>query len=132
MRRAESSGPKSLPRMAPRYQSRATDVTLHVRNPGLLQRRRTLRCELADLSIDGALVVLPSNATVQRGIRVELSIAGERATVGVRHVNQGRDGRLRCGVSFRTASPGFTAVVNDSIAAAITDPRRNDAWRMNG
>ena len=118
--------------MAQRYESKAGDVTMQRAKPGLFRRSETLRCELVDLSIDGALVALPPNATITPGIRAELSIQGEQATVGVRHVQPGPDGRLRCGVSFRTASPGFTAVVNESISAVITDPRRHEPWRMNG
>ncbi len=119
--------------MALRYAGGPADVTLRVPKRGLFrQRSNNVSCDLIDLSIDGALVSLPADVAVHEGVRVELSLDGEHATVGIRHVQPAHAGRRLCGVAFRTTSTGFDAVVNETIAAVITDPRRHDPWRMNG
>ncbi len=101
---------------------------------GLFGRERfvDVEAELLDVSIGGALVAVPDGATVREGGRVDLTLEGEHSTGRLRHIEPMIDGRRRCGVAFRMPSTAFEAIVNETIASLISDPKRNEAWRMNG
>jgi len=132
MRQTADSGRHALPRMALRYRTGSRAVELLPPRRGRLSRRpKPIPCDLIDLSIDGALVALPVDAAVCPGYRLALTIDAEQATAGVRHVQADSDGQLRCGLAFRTTTPRFDALVNETIAAVVTDPRRNEAWRIS-
>lgn len=122
-----------MPRMARRYGSVTGEMTLCVQTRGFLGRQRILAVagHVLDISIGGVLVSVPGNVAVQTGVRFDVTFEGERATVGVRHTEECADGR-RCGLAFRSASSGFDAAVHRAIASVITDPKRNEAWRMAG
>lgn len=123
-----------MPRMSHRYRGATPSATLTIPTKGFFGRKRfvDVDAELLDLSIGGALLAVPDTALAREGIRLDLTLGGEHATVGLRHVESDDDGRGRCGVAFRATSRAFDAVVNETIASLITDPKRNEAWRMNG
>ena len=134
LRQTDNPGRTPMPRMSLRYRGVMARATLVMPSRGFLGRHRFVAAdgELLDVSIGGALLAVSHNVAVQPGIRLHLTLDGEEATVGIRHVEVAGDGRHRCGMAFRTTSPGFEAVVNETIASAITDPKRHQAWRMNG
>lgn len=123
-----------MPRMSLRYRGAALSATLAFPTKKFFGRKKLVDVdvELLDVSIGGALVALPDNALVREGIRLDLTLEGEHAMVGLRHVEPDVDGRSRCGIAFRETSRGFDAVVSETIASLITDPKRNETWRMNG
>lgn len=117
--------------MSLRYCGATSNVRLTTPTTRFIGRKRFVDAELLDISIGGALLVVPNSTLARQGIRVDLTIEGEHATVGLRHVEHGVDGWCRCGVAFRDTSHAFDAVVHKTIASLITDPKRNQAWRMN-
>ena len=134
LRQTDNPGRTPMPRMSLRYCGIRTRATLMMPTRGFLGRQRFVAAdgEVLDVSIGGALVAISHDVAIQRGIRLHLTLDGEEATAGVRHLEVAGDGRRCYGIAFRTTSPGFEAVVNETIASAITDPKRHEAWRMNG
>ncbi len=123
-----------MPRLSLRYPCDAASVQLTLPRRGFFGRERSVdvQAEMLDVSIGGALVALPDDAPVRSGIRLDLTLDGEHTTAGIRHVGPVIDGRCRCGIAFRTPSPAFEAVVHETIESLVTDPKRKEAWRMNG
>ncbi len=132
----QSGGKKrgDIPRLSHRYPCDAASVQLALPSKNFFGRERSVdvEAELLDVSVGGALVAVGDGAPVRNGIRFDLTLDGEHTTAGIRHVGPVIDGRCRCGIAFRTPSPAFEAVVHETIESLVTDPKRKEAWRMNG
>lgn len=120
-----------LPRMTLRYRTPSKPAQLRAPVKRLVGTKTVeIPAEVIDLSVGGALLALPSDAPITEGTRVDLCFEGEEATVGVRHLTSGN--RAYCGVAFRSTTSAFEAAVHAAIEPLVDDPKRREAWRMNG
>ncbi len=114
-----NAGPSGLDRLLPRHEIPPTvEVEWDVRERRRGIRKTTEACvigRLRDLSLEGALIEVPSPSEFEPDDSVKIRIRGEEGRAVIRHVRPGSNGdRVLYGVRFEM-TPGLLEVVNQEV-----------------